>query len=121
MHYTIEALLNGQQVTERYRAARDHWRSVLRNVDATDPDAIAEAAEAEQMWFEHNCGGRYIGQEIMAVAGIAQYYTTATGFDENLPKAKAMYEGLLQSKCSVEIHGHARDMAKLFEELTEEV
>ena len=52
----------------------------------------------------------------MVWAGICQYYTTAEGFGDTIEKAKAMYRGLIGSMCSVEIHGHARDVAKLYEE-----
>jgi hypothetical protein len=119
MHYTIDALLAGQPVGDWYQAAKKHWQQVLSKIDSTDPSAIAAVASDEQAWFERNCGGRWIGQEIMVVTGIGQYYSTATGFDENLDKAKAMYQGLLDSGCSVEIHGHAEDMAKSYEELKE--
>ena len=119
MHYTIEALLTDPNITDYYRAAKEHWVQILARIDPTDSGAIASAASGEQSWFERNCGGRYIGQEIMVVAGICQYYTTAVGFDEDMDKAKAMYQGLLASGCSVEVHGHARDVAQSYEELTE--
>ena len=115
MQYTVEALLGGSPVSQWYTAAKGHWTQVLANIDANDPAAVAKVASAEQHWFEHNCGGRWVGQEVMVVAGIGRYYTTANGFDENVEKAKAMYRGLIASTCSVEVHSHAREVSKLYD------
>ncbi len=120
MHYTIEALVTGNDASVWYRNAVKHWEEVLADVDPTDAKAIAKLADLEQMWFEQNCGGRFIGQEVMVVSGIGQYYRTSDGFDNRLDQAKAMYNGLRSSMCSVEIHHHADDMAKSFPELLEE-
>ena len=120
MHYSIEKLLNGDPVAEYFPVARQHWQEVLSDADATDSEEIARIAGLEQMWFEHNCGGRYIGQEIMVCSGICQYYATQIGFGEDFEKAKAMYRGLRRSNCSVEIHHHAKQVARIYEEIGEE-
>lgn len=119
MRQTIEALLTGQPVAQWYQAANERWESVLSELDPTNAEAIAKAATSEQMWFEHNCGERWLGQEIMVVAAIGRYFTESTGFDDNVDRAKVMYQGLLDSECSIEIHAYAREMAKIYEELTE--
>lgn len=120
MHYTIEALVTGEDAGDWYRVAVQHWQQVLASVDTTNTKAIAALADGEQGWFEQNCGGRYIGQEVMVVSGIGQYYRTSDGFNDRLEKAKAMYNGLRTSMCSVEIHHHADEMAKSYPELLEE-
>lgn len=68
MHYTIESLLDGAPVANWYQTAKQYWQQVLSQIDPTDPDAIARVASDEQSWFERNCGGRWVGQEIMVVS-----------------------------------------------------
>ena len=119
MHYTIEALVTGKDAATWYHDAVLHWQKVLSGIDTTDAKVIAGLAGSEQMWFEKNCGGRYIGQEVMVVSGIGQYCCTSDGFDDRLEQAKAMYNGLRISMCSGEIHHHADEMAKSYPELTE--
>lgn len=119
MHYTIEALIKGNQVASYFPIAVNRWKKMFETVDATDFQAIGKAATNMQIWFEQNCGGRWPGQEVMVWAGIGRYYSSDNGFGDNLGKAKAMYQGLLMSGCSIEVHGHAREAAKLYEELEE--
>ena len=120
MHYTIEALVTGEDAYAWYRDAIQHWQEVLSGIDPTDAKAIAVLASNEQMWFEHSCGGRFIGQEVMVVSGIGQYYRTLDGFADRLEQARAMYNGLSKSACSTEIHHHADEMARSYPELLEE-
>ncbi len=113
MHYTIESLLNGKEVGNWYQWARAHWGKFL----ATNPTAeeIAEWCDQEQHNFERNCGGRWIGQEVMVISGIAYYYTTRSCFDDNPDKAQAVYKGLVSNWCSVEVKIQARRVAKYYD------
>ena len=120
MRMTIQALLNDSEIQQYYHAAIAHWNEVLSDVDRSNPTEISRIASNQQHWFETNCGGRYLGQEIMVVAGIGGYFSAAVGFDANLTNAKAMYQGFMNADgCSGEIRGHAEDMAKVFDELVE--
>lgn len=119
MQYTIEKILNGETVVDYYQKALKKWHEILSSINPTDSSAIADKSHSNQLWFEHNCGGRWIGQEVMVWSGICQYYSTSEGFGNNFEKAKAMYNGLINSMCSIEIHGHAREVAKLYPELVE--
>lgn len=119
MLYTIELLLSNPEVADWYLAAKQHWQESLARINAEDAHEIAEVASLQQAWFEQNCGGRFIGQEIMVVAGIGLYYSTRAGFGEDLDKAKSMYNGLRGSTCSTEIHAHANSMVNIFPELEE--
>ncbi len=117
MRFIIEALLRGDPVSDWFTAAKQHWTEVLKDVKSADE--IVDLASCEQSWFENVCGGRDVGQEIMVASGIAMYYTTACGFDADLPKAKAMYIGLSRSTCSSEILDPIQNMAMLYPELNE--
>lgn len=120
MHYTLQALLQGEPVAEWYQAAKEHWEQALSKIDATDPKAVARVAGDEQFWFENNCGGRFIGQEVMVVAAIAHYHSSEDGFGDRMDKAEAMYRGLIISGCSSEIRWHAEGMLGIYPELKEE-
>jgi hypothetical protein len=67
-------------------------------------DNSAEELSSSQTWFEENCGGQKLGQEIMVTVGIGQFYTSKAGFDsDNLKKAQAIYEAFKRSSCSTEV------------------
>ncbi len=68
------------------------------------------------MWFETNCGGRYVGQEIMVISGIARFYSTMLGFEANddLDTARKIYRAIQKSYCSMEVKGHADTVAKSY-------
>ena len=121
MQHTLEALLHGRPVSDWYGLAKQHWQIILGGKDAADDDLLAVTARAEQRWFEENCGGRDVGLEVMVSAGIARYYTTAYGFrDDDLQRARAMFRGLLKSRCSEAVHDQARRLAAVYPELTTE-
>lgn len=113
MHNTIEMLIKGEKpVEEYYRRAMRLWQGLLKD----DPShaELAERIGSAQMAFERECGGRWEGQEVMAVVGIAQFYSTLDGFNDRAMKAKAVYDALLASNCSIEVHGHARRVAESY-------
>ncbi len=114
MFHTLARLVAHRAVMECYQQALGHWREVLAEVDACDVEAIARVAFAQQGWFERHCGGRGMEQEVMVWAGIGQYFREEDGFGERLTQAQAMYYGLLESYCSVEVRAYAEDVAKLF-------
>ncbi|RMG78805.1 MAG: hypothetical protein D6712_20710 [Chloroflexi bacterium] len=118
MFYTLARLVGNTPVIECYQQALAHWREVLAELDPCDAEAIARAAFVHQGWFERHCGGRHMGQEVMVWAGIGQYFREEDGFGERLAQAQAMYHGLLESYCSLEVRAYAEDVAKLFPILT---
>lgn len=113
MNYTIEHLIDGDEnVLIFYKNAKERWDKILsENVDCSS-DELAKVLSSEQFWFEQNCGSRWVGQEIMVITGIAQFYTTARGFDYNRDKALLVYEAFMKSYCSIEVKGAAEDVAK---------
>lgn len=113
MRYTIEELLdNDSQLLNYYAKAKERWLDIIQRPSAEDMDKLASVLTVEQIWFENNCGGREIGQEIMAVVGIAQFYTTQSGFSGNYKKARRVYDAFWRSYCSLEVKSHAKQIAK---------
>lgn len=115
MHYTIEHLLAGDDgICQYYANARSHWEMLLQEHARANSDELAKVLTKEQFWFEEHCGSRWIGQEIMVVTGIAQFYTTTTGFGDNKSKAMLVYEAFMKSYCSLEVKGLAEDVARSY-------
>lgn len=113
MHYTIEHLIDGDPaVIEYYKNAKERWKEILSKSERLNSDELAKKLSSEQSWFEENCGSRWVGQEIMVITGIAQFYTTACGFDQNKEAALLVYEAFMKSYCSIEVKGVAEDVAK---------
>ena len=120
MEHTIEALIKGDpDVAQNYARGAKRWAVILR----TDPSGfpLAERLSIEQAWFEINCGGRCLGQEVMAVTGIARLYGTADGFGDNQETAQRVSAAIQASTCSVEVKELARRTAQIYldEELGE--
>jgi hypothetical protein len=115
MRYTIERLLNGDtNIVAHFQMAKKKWNELLD----TKPSApIAEWADwlsAKQIsFFEHQCGGRWPGQEIMEWSGFATLY--GAGFtNENRKLAKKLEKAFAASSCSIEVKGGARIAAQFY-------
>jgi hypothetical protein len=122
MHYTIELLVTGDpNVQEYYRRAVARWHEIWTRPGAKDLSGLATLLSDEQFWFEHNCGGRWVGQEIMAVSGIGMLYTSQAGFDKNADRARLLYDAFQRSYCSIEVKVIARDVAASYDLLEEQV
>jgi hypothetical protein len=122
MHYTIELLVNGDaRVVEYYRAAVQHWREIWARPEAKDLTKLATLLSDEQLWFEQNCGTRWVGQEIMVVSGFGMLYSTRSGFEDNAGRARLLYSAFQRSVCSIEVTGMARDVAAAYDLLQEQV
>lgn len=116
MHYSLELLVQGQsEVVNYYRAAASHWREIWSRKESRDLASLANLLTSEQRWFEHHCGGRWVGQEVMVVSGLAGLYTSAAGFDDNLPRARLLYDAFLSSYCSVEVKSMAERVARSYD------
>jgi len=114
MHYTIEMILNEDvSILEYYRNAKERWGKILEeHWGRTNALELSKLLTIEQFWFEQNCGGRWIGQEIMVIVGIVQFYSTEKGFEGNKEKALWVFDAFMKSYCSIEVKGKAQDVAK---------
>lgn len=115
MHYTTELLIQGDKdVLLYYERALQRWREILAEYGDKSLEGLAKKLSSEQYWFEENCGSRWVGQEIMVITGLTQYYTTERGFDENRSLALKIYNAFMQSYCSLEVKGVAEEVAKSY-------
>jgi hypothetical protein len=115
MHYTTELLIKGDKdVLLYYSNALNRWREKLPIYAEMSSEQLARELTIEQFWFEENCGSRWVGQEIMVVTGISQFYTTERGFDKDEHLALKIYHAFMQSYCSLEVKGVAEDVAKSY-------
>jgi len=86
MNYTVELLVNGDpDLLEYYRLAVGRWREIWTRPESSTIISMATMLCDEQTWFEENCGGRWVGQEIMVVAGFGMSTTRrrASGIASN--------------------------------------
>jgi len=112
MKFTINHLLNkNQKIFEYYQTAKTHWKEILDDIGFDNVDELAKRLFTDQLWFEHNCGGRTLGQEVMAISGIAQFYDIYVGFEDTFKKAQYVYEAFASSFCSLEVKYYARETA----------
>ncbi|MBX9618849.1 MAG: hypothetical protein K2X10_06850 [Hyphomicrobiales bacterium] len=124
MMNTIEALRENEQVSDYYRAAFSKWRELLKAFEKSSLVDFATAiSDAQLDYFEKQCGGRSMGQEIMAWTGIAYYYDAEeAGFGDDLDKARKIYDAMQLSHISIEAKINAEKAAisyDLFEDLEE--
>lgn len=117
---TIEALIKGDfEVAQHYARGAKRWQAILGANPSGLP--LEQQLPIEQAWFEINCGGRHLGQEVMAVTGIAHLYSAADGFGDNQETAQRVSAAIQASTCSVEVKELARRAAQIYldEELGE--
>ncbi|OXX63860.1 hypothetical protein [Vibrio sp. V15_P4S5T153] len=113
MYFTNEMLINGNgNVLYFYRTARERWEQLLNEVGFTNPVELASRLTNEQFWFEHYCGGKAIGQEVMVTTGLTMFYSTQTGYGEYVNHAYFIYQAFMQSYCSVEVKSMAQKLAQ---------
>jgi hypothetical protein len=115
---TLEKLINGdREIVEAYHRVGEKWKEILKDFDWDAEDAVKKMAELVSLWqipMEHVAGERWLGQEIMVIVGIGQFYSTQIGFDAQIKEAKIVYNGFLTSMCSIEVKFHAETIGKLY-------
>lgn len=124
MHLTIEALREGEAVGSYWQAGFATWRELLRDIGTAKlGDLAARIGDAQQEMFERRCGGRALGQEIMAWTGIAYYFDAEEGnFGDDVERARKLFDALQLSHVSIEVKVHAERAAityDLLEDLEE--
>jgi hypothetical protein len=71
MHYTVEQLLQGDsEVARYYQVAKQKWDEFFETHCDLDVTEWTKWLHDQQIrFFEHKCGGRSLGQEVMAWSG----------------------------------------------------
>lgn len=112
---TLKKLIDGdEQIVDYYRNASRLWNEIRESNYFQSVETLAEQLSFQQMQFEQECGGRWLGQEIMTVVGIGQFYYEEIGFDATLEEALRVKDAFAQSYCSLEVKFHAERVAKIF-------
>lgn len=115
MHSTIERLMNGDtQIPQYFVSAKERWEKILSGISTVSVADLAEKLTAEQSWFEHHCGGRWKGQEVMVWTGFASIYDTTDGYDRTgrgIAEAIKLAKAFESSMCSLEVKSKAHKAA----------
>lgn len=126
MFFTIdEVIKQNRDIFKWYKNAQKLWDGILGKWDIskqTNIDGLANELWRMQLSFERNCGGRTIGQEIMVISGIVQFYNINVGFeqewntpvDNRLKKARNTYKAFQRSSCSMEVKFTAKAVARFY-------
>lgn len=110
---TLCRIAEGRDIQPHYRGALEIWDEVLGDKDPLTESKV-ESASVSQMRFERECGGRFIGQEIMVISGVLYFYDEDAGFNGDRPLAEALLRNLYHSKMSTKVKFHVEDVAELF-------
>lgn len=113
--YTLEELINGNnEIVQYYSNARQIWLQIRESEQFQNIDSLAQELTNRQFEFEHQCGGRWLGQEIMAAVGIGQFYNSHVGFEATMEDVMKVKDAFMQSYCSLEVKWHAERIAGIF-------
>jgi len=115
---TLEKLISGDtDILEAYKRVKEKWDEILKDFDWDSDNATEKMAELVtfyQIPMEHIAGERWLGQEIMVIVGIGQFYSSQIGFDAHTKEVKTVYNGFLTSMCSLEVKYHAETIGSLY-------
>ncbi len=124
MHLAIEAMRQGDNITPHFKAGFAKWAELLKDIRTQKLAELAEVlSEAQVDYFERQCGGRSLGQEVMAWTAIAYYFDTEEGgFGDDVEVARKVYDALQLSQVSIDVKVHTERAAityGLFDDLEE--
>ena len=105
---------NDAKILVYFQNAKHIWEEIFRELDWENLDIFAQTLTDMQIKFEHECGFRTPGQEVMVISGFALLYDIHAGFGDNEIKALAMYNSYQRSMCSMEVKFEAEKIAKLY-------
>lgn len=117
---TLEKLINGDSnIVGSYIRIKRKWDEILNNFDWNDYEATSKLSTKVsyyQIPMEQLAGERWLGQEIMVIVGIGQFYRTDLGFDaETVKRAKIVRDAFLMSYCSLEVKSIAEEIGVLYQ------
>lgn len=113
--HTVNWLIRGRrEVLDYYSRALEIWSDIQRDLGFDDVERLAAQLRGYQMQFETECGGRFEGQEVMLVSGIAQFYNPEQGFEDNQEQARNLTRAIVRSGCSIEVKHGAVELAHLY-------
>ena len=113
--YTCIELIEGKlDISRHYTNACKIWKQIKEGYNFRESIALAEELNKRQSQFEQECGGKWLGQEIMVIVGIGQFWNHHIGFDATLKDVLKVKEAFHLSNCSVEVKGHVEKVCAIF-------
>lgn len=101
---TLFLLSNGDKnVTEYYSNAIVIWKEIKVHSAFSSVVSLSKELADRQSEFESNCGGRYLGREIMPTVGVGQFYTQEIGFEDSENDVIKVVNALFAGCCSAEV------------------
>lgn len=115
---TLEKLISGDtEILDAYKRVKEKWDEILKDFNWDSDNATEKMAELVTLYqipMELIAGERWLGQEIMVIVGIGQFYSSQIGFDAHTKEVKTVYNGFLTSMCSLEVKYHAETIGSLY-------
>ena len=114
---TIKSLIEGDpSIMQYYQKASEIWSEILSDPEAGDVDGLANILAARQSQFEEQCGGRFLGREIMAAVGIGQFFRSPIeGFGDDMDKVTLVRHAFGQSLCNIEVKVYVGIVSKVYD------
>jgi hypothetical protein len=110
MHETLEKLLKGDDdIVGFYLTAKEKWPELFQSMQQDPVQDWARWLTVQQVaFFEHQCGGRRLGKEVMVWSSFAVLYNTNVGFGGNRALATKLVEAFAKSGCSIGVKSEFR-------------
>ncbi|MEN1895635.1 hypothetical protein [Staphylococcus nepalensis] len=111
MKMTLEKLINNDsEILEYYQNANKLWEKIWNSKESENEKDLAKIISSYQYDFEEKCGGRWIGQEIMAWSAYAYLLKTTDNFPDT--KLKKLNNAFKNSFLSSEIYAEIDNAKK---------
>jgi hypothetical protein len=114
--HSVTTLINqNEEIIEYYKNAETIWMEIWKDYRSMNTESLAALLSHNQLSFEHNCGGKHLGQEVMVWSGFGRLYDTYAGFEgENKEKALMLKEAFKKSMCSFEVKDVVKSATNAF-------
>ena len=113
--FTIRELIKqNENIIQYYKNGLILWNEIKNSPEFENIESLIKKLEEMQSRFESECGGKYLGREIMAFVGIGQFSNELIGFDIDYEDAIKVKNAIEQSYCSIEVKWYIENAIKHF-------
>ena len=113
--FTMSELLKGNEnIVQYYINAKKIWLEIREGEDFSSIETLANKLEVMQSRFEIECGGKYLGREIMAFVGVGQFNNELIGFENDYDGVFKVTDAVAQSFCGIEVKWYFENAIKHF-------
>lgn len=109
-----ELAIGNPKIVEYYKNAAEIWKEIIESEYFYVSDLLGQSIENLEMRFRTNCGGKYLGSEIMANMAILQFYDDNIGFDASYEDVLRVLNAVRNSQVSIEVKWFIEKIATLF-------